>query len=476
MRFELLLAVFAITALTACETAETSPAADAGDPGQAEPEPDPDPPSNGDGTLATDGSHNILLIIADDLGVDNVSGYGEHADSASTPTIDNLAASGTLFRNAWTNPMCSPSRASLYTGRHAYNHGVLHPSEPELDTDEQTFAEALQAAGYQTALFGKWHLGEDDGLRPIDQGFDFFSGAQSNLDDYFEWTRTTMDAADGSSVDETIDRYATGQNVDDAEDWLEGAIAAGDPWMAVMAFNAPHSPFHVPPKALFSGVELSGSVGTTCNNNSDDSRSDCYRAAAEAMDSKLSELLTFLDEQGALDDTLVVFIGDNGTPGNVIIDDGVFSTEHGKTTVYEGGVNVPLIVYGPSIGVQQGVESDELVMGLDLFATFVEVGGATADNDVDAISLVRHVTGDTLTESRPTLYTELYSENESIDRWTITNGTAKYINIEGTEECYNLSRDAGESDEKYADDGPVTDTCDELKNQRPCLADGVCPG
>lgn len=460
----------------ACEgaDAETPAAADAA----PEPEPDPDPPSNsvGDGTLSTDGTHNILLIIADDLGVDNVTGYGEHADSAATPNIDALAAGGVLFRNAWTNPMCSPSRASMYTGRHAYNHGVLHPSDPELDPDEETFAEVLQAAGYRTALFGKWHLGLNEGQTPIGQGFDYFAGAEGNLDDFFDWTRLTMNVADGSSEEANSTRYATGQNVTDAQNWLGQVIGGDAPWAAVMAFNAPHSPFHVPPKALFEDVTLSGSVGSTCNNDSDDSQSDCYRAAAEAMDTKIGELLTWLDEQGALDDTLVVFVGDNGTPGNVIIDNGVFDGDHGKTTIYEGGVNVPLIVYGPAIGVQQGVETEELVLSLDLFATFAEVGGGSPTGDVDAISLVRHLTGEMLTDSRTTLYTELYSDNQGIDRWTISNGVAKYAYIEGTEECYNLNRDPGEASEKYAEGAPITATCDELKSQRPCLDGDLCPG
>ena len=150
--------------------------------------------STGSETLQTNGSHNILLIIGDDIGVDNVSGYDEHEDSANTPEIDSLASSGVMFRNTWVNPMCSPSRASIYTGRHAYNHGVLHPSESTLDSEEETIAEILQAAGYNTALFGKWHLGTGDGSTPIDQGYDYWIGADSNLSDYFAWTKHTMDS------------------------------------------------------------------------------------------------------------------------------------------------------------------------------------------------------------------------------------------------------------------------------------------
>ncbi|MEO1267957.1 MAG: sulfatase-like hydrolase/transferase [Myxococcota bacterium] len=438
---------------------------------------DPDAPINStEGTLLTDGTHNILFIIADDLGVDNVSGYGEHDESASTPNIDSLASSGVMFRNAWVNPMCSPSRASLYTGRHAYHHGVLHPAGAELDTEEETFAEVLQAAGYRTALFGKWHLGSSDGTTPIDQGFNYFAGAEGNIDDYFNWTKLTMGGRDNLDSEETSTQYATAVNVSDAKSWIGQVSAQDNPWMAVIAFNAPHSPYHVPPSSLYSSVTLNGEAGDECDGTTD-SQSDCYHAAAEAMDNKLGELITFLDTQGELDNTLVVVIGDNGTPGNVIIDDGVFDGSHGKTTVYEGGVNVPFIVYGPNIGIEQGLEETELVMGLDVFTTFIEVAGAeaTSGNTIDSQSLLEHITGGDTSDARTVLYTELFRTEDDIDRWAITNGNAKYIYNDGVEECYNLNRDPGESSEKYADDAPITGTCDTLKTQRPCIDTSECP-
>ena len=102
------------------------------------------------------GSINILLIVADDLGVDNISGYEEQPNfSAQTPSVDALASEGTLFRNVWANPMCSPSRASLLTGRHAFRHGVTHPGPAtgDLADIEETIAEAISSAGYQSAKF-----------------------------------------------------------------------------------------------------------------------------------------------------------------------------------------------------------------------------------------------------------------------------------------------------------------------------------
>lgn len=251
--------------------------------------------------LATDGSQNILLIIADDIGVDNISGYGEHADSANTPNIDDLATSGVLFRNAWLNPMCSPSRASVYTGRHAFRHGVLHPSDSTLDASEETIAEVLSSAGYATAMFGKWHLGESSGHQPTDQGYDYFSGSLAgNISDYFSWEKTTIDAAAATSVTVTETDYATRVNQLEARTWISGQTG---PWFATIAFNAGHSPFHVPPSGLHT-MSLSGNVGSTCSGTSD-SQSDCYRAMVEAMDTHIGRLLNWLDNQGELDSTLI---------------------------------------------------------------------------------------------------------------------------------------------------------------------------
>ncbi|MCB1134503.1 MAG: sulfatase-like hydrolase/transferase, partial [Verrucomicrobiae bacterium] len=193
---------------------------------------------------------NILFVVADDIGVDNISAYGEHASSASTPSIDALASDGVLFRNTWANPMCSPSRASLLTGRHAFRHGLLHPAGAELDADEETVAEILQGVGYATALFGKWHLGTSTGTTPADQGYDYFSGALSgNIDDYFSWTKTTQEVIDGVTYQDssTETGYATSTNVAEAQSWI---AQQSSPWLVTLAFNAGHSPYHVPPSDL----------------------------------------------------------------------------------------------------------------------------------------------------------------------------------------------------------------------------------
>jgi len=410
---------------------------------------------------------NILLIVADDLGVDNVSGYGEQPNhTAQTPVIDNLASNGVLFRNAWANPQCSPSRASLLTGRHAFRHGVTHPggAVSTLASSEETIAEILSAAGYQTALFGKWHLGDDPGVYPTDQGFNHFSGTLSaGIADYFAWSKTVITSQGGgpSTVNETD--YATEVVAEESIAWIN---QTSGPWFVEVAFNAPHSPFHVPPSNRHT-ISLTGNVGARCSRSANnDDREDCYRAATEAMDSYIGDILMQIDTD-KLANTLIIFLGDNGTPTTVIIEEAgtPFAQDHGKSTMYEGGVNVPLIISGGNdITIQSG-EIQDLVQIQDVFSTITDLTQTTpSSSTIDGQSLAGYI-GTSATQSTPRnrLYSELLNTVQNIDRWAHTDGITKYINNEGTEECYNLVTDPGENNSSSGSSA----TCASLKAARP---------
>lgn len=419
--------------------------------------------------IPTNGSVNILLIVGDDIGVDNISGYGEHPGySAQTPNIDQLAESGVLFRNVWANPMCSPSRASLLTGRHAIHHGVFSPGEfGAMPASEYTIAEALKASGYQTALFGKWHLGKGINVLPTSQGFDYYSGSLENIDDYYGWEKTVIAAPNSARPDPMIETgYATEVITQEAADWITKATG---PWFVEVAYNAPHAPFHVPPKAKFSNITLAGSEGESCTRSSaNDAIADCYRAAAEAMDTYIGELLAGLGAQTRAN-TLVIFLGDNGTTGEAVVDDTgyPFASNHAKGTVYEGGVNVPLVISAPSsLGLDPG-EVDALIQIQDLFPTLLSIGNATTSSQVDGKSLLGHLDAEaTPADLHSWLYSELY-DGDVKDRWAITNGFAKYINNEGVEECYDLELDAAETMNQMESSGEIAVTCESLKIQRP---------
>jgi arylsulfatase A-like enzyme len=320
-------------------------------------------PSIGIGNTPT----NVLLVVADDLGVDMVRAYGEHPDAAPTPNIDALASSGVLFRNAYATPTCSPTRAGILTGRGGARTLLGTPireylPEFSLLQSELTLAEVLRdlaPSPIPSAAIGKWHLGSTangDALHPNLQGFGHFAGTLGNLrfgDDYFQHAKVV----DG--VQSTSTTYATTEQVDDA---LASIGAMSEPWFVYLAFNAPHAPFHAPPPGLHSYV-LSG--------NPDEEPKLHYRAAVEAMDTEIGRLLATMDP-GVRSRTTVIFVGDNGSPAEAVV--APSDPNRVKGTLYEGGVRVPLIVAGPGVRAP-GRECQALVSTVDLFPTVAELAG-----------------------------------------------------------------------------------------------------
>ena len=304
-------------------------------------------------------AQNILLVVGDDIGVDNVGVYQAGPDLPNTPIIDALASTGVLYRQAWAHPLCTPSRASIQTGLLPFRTELGSSPIPgwNLATSFLTIPEALDqlGLGYTSATFGKWHL-NDDPFGPNLAGYAHFAGVKANLGTdptaYFAWDKIV------NGVEFSTTGYITTDTADDAIDWIK---TAPEPWFCQVSFNAPHAPLHVPPPSLHS-VDLA-SAGPIAS----DPR-PYYRAMVEAMDTEIGRLLANLE--GARDRTTVIFIGDNGTSDLVISPP--LDPTHSKGTAFEGGVNVPLIVDGPVV-VEGGRESRALVQFTDLFATIVDI-------------------------------------------------------------------------------------------------------
>ena len=313
---------------------------------------------------------NVLVVVLDDVGTDQVRAYGEHPAAPPTPTLDALAARGLRFRNAYAHPSCSPTRAALLTGRHAIRTGAganyTVSGDRALSPDEVTLAEVLGGAGYTTAAVGKWHLAgllsADALLHPLVQGFDTHRGTAGNLTDavdggvglgYTRWERVV----DGQVA---LTRcYATTAAVDDA---LDIVAHSPEPWFVWLGLHAAHSPWHVPPRHL-----LSDPV------RDDDPVPVRYNAAVTAADHELGRLLDGLGPE-RLARTLVVAVGDNGAPPDAALWPRL--RHQVKLSLYEGGIHVPWIVAGP--GVVPGV-SDALVQAEDLLPTVAELAGAPID-------------------------------------------------------------------------------------------------
>jgi len=383
-------------------------------------------------------AENVLLIIADDYGVSSHGLYRYASSSAPTPNLDTLATQGIVFDNAWATPMCSPTRATILTGRHGFRTGVGAPPG-RINLDEYTVAQALKALGYSTGCFGKWHLagpnnGGDD--NPNLMGFDRFAGYRgATVGDYFNWSKVVDGVTNPSTV------YSTTEITNDAIAWINQQ--GSQPWFCWLAYNAPHSPFHKPPNDLHSYDALPGTGGDISQNTV-----PYYEAMVEAMDTEIGRLFSSVDPS-VLDNTNIVFIGDNGTPNQAVVPPAVSGRV--KSTVYQGGVWVPWIMKGPSIP-QTDTRVTALVNSVDLFSTIIELAGGRAEAIVpaevilDSRSVMPLLADPGSGSVRNLNMTEIFRSNpRNSDGKTIRNCKYKLIRFDnGSTEFYHLADDMWE--------------------------------
>lgn len=389
-------------------------------------------------------AENVLLIIADDYGVSSHGLYGYASSSPPTPNLDTLAAQGAVFGNAWATPMCSPTRAIILTGRCGFRTGVGAPPG-RINLDEYTVAQALKTLGYSTGCFGKWHLagpdnGEDD--NPNLMGFDRFAGYRgATVGDYFNWSKVV----DG--VTNPCTNYSTTEITDDAIAWINQQ--GSQPWFCWLAYNAPHAPFHKPPNDLHSYDAL---PGTSADINAN--TVSYYEAMVEAMDTEIGRLFSSIDPT-VLDNTNIVFIGDNGTPGQAFVP----PAQQGrvKGTLYQGGVWVPWFMKGPSIP-QTPTRITALVNTVDLFSTIIELAGGTAESMIppgvicDSKSVMPLLVSPGSGSVRDYAMTEIFRNNpRDSDGKAIRNSEYKLIRFDsGAERFYHLASDTWEQNDLLA--------------------------
>ena len=440
---------------------------------------------------------NVLLIIADDLGVDVLNidhatntvqmttelGNSGTQQAFDLPNISTLLANGLYFTNAWATPVCSPTRASIYTGLQPWRTGVgwatgnyvLGDSSDQLPdgTPVKTIANAI-CDGTETrtcGLFGKWHLGGEDYQvgdptdsfhnTPLNRGWDYYAGnLGSHLhggDTYSSWTKYTSNATkDGYTVEDGINRvttYATEDVVEEAKTWI--ASQSGN-WFATLAFNAPHSPFHVPPEATTfdPSTKTNGEKGQ-------------YNAMDQSLDyyiGKLWDSSYGSDINDKLSNTLIIFLGDNGTPGEVA------NVDQAKTTIYLGGIHVPLIIaegakiVDPSAAPTYltasviGETQDNQVNVADLYKTIVRRTGASVSTGFGehSYNLSGYLQGRTPSFQRSYNFTQRFTSS-GVAHATISNGTFKLNYRDGIWELFDIVIDPTESNNVYGDPAYVAE-------------------
>ncbi|MDZ4809253.1 MAG: sulfatase-like hydrolase/transferase [Bacteroidota bacterium] len=385
------------------------------------------------GGIVPTSSPNIIFIIADDMGWDVFGNYpGITGTKANTSTIDSLARNGISFTNYWVNPVCAPTRASILTGKYGFRTGVGGVQTPQTavlqssETVIQKYINDKTAGKYANALIGKWHVNSGTQLSsPENFGIQYYSGIFIGaVPDYYNWTQTS------GGAQQNITTYTTSHFVNQSVSWIQQQTK---PFFLWLAFNSPHTPFHRPPLNLISNQGLVDNPAIINANPY-----PYYLAAIEAMDKEIARLISSLTT-AQKENTVFVFMGDNGTPSQVA--QSPFSAATSKSSLSQGGINTPLIVCGKNITRKNVVET-AMVQAPDMFTTFADITGAGSSNYQDGISLKPLFT-DATAAKRTFVYSEQFG-NISItnDGYAIRNENYKLIHLQsGAEYLYKVSTD-----------------------------------
>jgi arylsulfatase A-like enzyme len=388
---------------------------------------------------------NIVHIVADDLGWKDVGFNG--CTDIRTPNLDALAAGGARFTQFYAQPMCTPTRAALMTGRYPFRYGlqtavILGPGAYGLDTGERLLPQCLKEAGYATAIIGKWHLGHaDTKYWPKQRGFDFQYGPMIGEVDYYthsdagvlDWFRDNKPVREEGYTTELLGNAAVR--------YVEAA-SPDRPFYLYLAFNAPHTPYQAPDAYVqrFPGIE--------------DPTRRTYAGMVSCLDDQVGRVVAALDARGLRDNTLIVFHSDNGGTKNAMFagqmadlskvripcDNGPY--RDGKGSLLEGGCRVAAFANWPGHIKPQTV--DGVMHVVDLFPTLAALAGAStaACRPLDGMDVWR-----TIAEGAPSPRTEVVYNVEPF-RGAIREGDWKLVwraLIPTSVELYNLAEDPGEA-------------------------------
>ena len=372
---------------------------------------------------------NILYILADDMGYEDAGFMG--SKEIRTPELDKLAHAGTILSSYYVQPVCSPTRATLMTGRYPTRTGVYTIVRPQapwgLGLEERILPQALREAGYETALVGKWHLGEfQEAYRPTQRGFDHQYGHWFGAIDYFTHMR-----------DNTLDWHRDDQPCKD-EGYSTHLIAkeacrlirektSEKPLFLYLPFNAVHGPFQVPDSYLKPYDRLTGVRKT-------------YAGMVSAMDEAVGQVVTALKEKGLLENTLIIFSSDNGgpSPGKVTSNGPLRA---GKGTIYEGGIRVCAFASWPG-HIPAGKTVSEPLQGVDWYPTLLKLANGSLEQK---LPLDGRDIWPVLTQGAKSPHDALLICATKPGSAALRMGDWKLVHSEKNDELYNLSTDLGEA-------------------------------
>ena len=330
----------------------------------------------------TNSKPNVLLILVDDLGYGDLSCMG--AEDLETPNIDGIIEGGMQFNQFYANcPVCSPSRASLLTGRYPDLVGVPgvirqwdDNSWGYMDPEAVLIPELMNEAGYNTAMVGKWHLGLENPNTPNDRGFQFFKGFLADMmDDYYTHLRGDINWMRLNEKEIDPEGHATDLFSDWSIDYINEQKNSENPFFLYLAYNAPHDPIH-PPEDWLNKVK-EREEGIT------EERAGLV-ALIEHLDYGVGKVMDALEKNDLLENTIVIFTSDNGGSLYRKADNGPL--RGGKQDMYEGGIRVPAGIYWKNKIKPQ--TTNNFAMLMDLFPTILELAGSKYEHEVDGISIL----------------------------------------------------------------------------------------
>ena len=418
---------------------------------------------------------NVILIITDDQGYGDLGATGNPV--LRTPNLDAMASRSARMTTFYVSPVCAPTRASLMTGRYNYRTRAIDTfvGRAMMEPEEVTMAEVLGAAGYRTGIFGKWHLGDNYPMRPIDQGFEEAlvhrgGGIGQPSDPPGGEGRYTNPILFHNGEAVQMQGYCTDIYFDAALNWIEARRAADEPFFAYIATNAPHGPYHDVPEGLleeYRAMDLSDdrfpqTVGHPLPGTDNlDTRARIF-AMITNIDQNVGRLFEGLDALGLTDDTIVIFMVDNGPNSNRY----VAGMRGMKSHVYEGGVRSPFFMQWPArLGPEQ--TSDAVAAHIDVLPTLLDAIGldAPSDLDFDGRSFWPDLTGERAEAPDRNLVIQAHRGNEPVpyhhfllrtDRWKLLHSSGfGNETFEGPPdfELYDMANDPLET-EDLADERP----------------------
>ncbi len=376
---------------------------------------------------------NIIYIMVDDMGYADLSGYGRK--EYQTPQLDRLATQGIKFTQAYAAaPVCTPTRVSFMTGKYPARSpiGLREPIDWSSGDStiglpgKPTIASLLKGAGYHTVLIGKWHLGFPADAGPLKHGFSQFFGFKGGAVDFISHTGPTS-RPDLFENEEPVKAsgYLTDILTDKAISFLRQQHS--QPFFLSLQYNAPHWPWQEPGDSPYPDTMRFTAGGSVAK----------YGAMMKNLDSNMGRFLAVLDETGLANETLVIFVSDNG--GERYSDMGPLSGR--KMTLREGGIRVPAFVRWPG-KIKEGMVSEQPVITMDWTATILAAAGVKPSNEVqlDGVSLLPFLTQKAKSFDR-SFYWRIFQRSQ---QQAMREGKWKYLKDEKGEYLFDLSVDEGE--------------------------------